>query len=69
MGGELFELFGTLTPNTEAHSTDGWNGSSASELRERSGASSSKMPEGGVECDLFPALSGRDQGSRMPIAA
>ena len=69
MGGKLFELFGTLTPNTEAQSTDGWNGSSASELRERSGASSSKMPEGGVECDLFPALSGRGQGSRMPVAA
>jgi hypothetical protein len=27
------------------------------------------MPEGGVECDLFPALSGRGQGSRMLITA
>ena len=68
-GGGLFELYGTHTPNTEAHSADGWNGSSASELRERSGASSSKTSEGGVECDLFPALSGRGQGSRMPITA
>jgi len=28
-----------------------------------------KTSEGGVECDLFPALSGRGQGSRMPITA
>jgi hypothetical protein len=68
-GGGLSESPGTHSPNEEAHSSDGGNGSSASELRERSGASSSKMPEGGVECDLFPALSGRGQGSRMPVAA
>ena len=40
-----------------------------SEFRERSGASSSKTSEGGVERDLFPALSGRGQGSRISIAA
>ena len=68
-GGGLSELSSTHTPTEEAHSSDGGNGSSASELRERSGASSSKMPEGGVECDLFPALSGRGQGSRISIAA
>jgi hypothetical protein len=28
-----------------------------------------KTSEGGVECDLFPALSGRGQGSRISIAA
>ena len=68
MGGGLSELVETQTPNTEAHSSDGENGSSASELRKGSGASSSKTPEGGVECDLFPALSGRGPGSRISFA-
>ena len=68
-GGGLSELPGTHSPNEEAHSSDGGNGSSASELRERSGASSSKTSEGGVECDLFPALNGRGQDPRISIAA
>jgi len=68
-GGGLSESPGTHSPNEEAHSSDGGNGSSASELRERSGASSSKTSEGGVECDLFPALNGRGQEPRISIAA
>ena len=66
MGG-LSEFSDTQTPNEEAHSSDGGNGSSASELRERSGASSSKTSEGGVECDLFPALNGRGKEPRISI--
>jgi hypothetical protein len=68
-GGGLSELSGTHTPTEEAHSSDGGNGSSASELREGSGASSSKTPEGGVERDLFPALNGRGQEPRLSVAA
>jgi len=68
-GGGLSELPGTHSPNEEAHSSDGGNGSSASELRKGSGASSSKTSEGGVERDLFPALNSRGQGPRISIAA
>jgi hypothetical protein len=68
-GGGLSELSGTHTPTEEAHSSDGGNGSSASELRERSGASSSKTFEDNVERDLFPALDGRGQKPRISNAA
>jgi hypothetical protein len=65
----LSELSGTHSPNEEAHSSDGGNGSSASELRKGSGASSSKTSEGGVERDLFPALNSRGQEPRLSVAA
>ena len=67
-GGDCWVIL-THTPNTEAHSTDGWNGSSESEFRERSGASSSRRPKvaSSATCFLHWVAEVKDLVYRLPL--